>query len=135
MASSKQFIEKRNNIASIVSFVRSRVEATRLEIASALSLSWACVSDLVSLLIEQNILFEFKRTAQQGESVGRTPTYLSLNPEKYFLGVDINDSGFSVAVGLPSISSDWYGASITNHALFSRSMVVTSAVPVFPATV
>lgn len=108
MASSKQFIEKRNNIASIVSFVRSRVEATRLEIASALSLSWACVSDLVSLLIEQNILFEFKRTAQQGESVGRTPTYLSLNPEKYFLGVDINDSGFSVAVlGIDGKKTDY----------------------------
>ena len=79
-----------------------------VEIASALSLSWACVSDLVSLLIEQNLLFEFKRVSQQGESVGRTPTYLSLNPDKYFLGIDINDSGFSVTnLGVDGRKTDY----------------------------
>ena len=100
MASIKQFIERRDNIASIISFVRSKGAATRLEISSGLSLSWACVSDLASLLIERRILTESKKKsgAQQTETVGRTPAYLTLNNEKYFLGVDINDTGISISV-------------------------------------
>ena len=100
MASIKQFIERRDNIASIISFVRSKGAATRLEISSGLSLSWACVSDLVSLLMEQKILLESKRKSgtAHGDTVGRTPTYLTLNFEKYFLGVDINDTGVAITV-------------------------------------
>lgn len=98
MASIKQFAERRDNIASIVSFVRSVGAATRIEISSALALSWACVSDLVALLIEAEILVETNTAKERskGESRGRVPTYLSLNEKKYFLGIDINDSGISV---------------------------------------
>ena len=92
MASVKQFVERRDNIASIVSYVRSVGLATRLEISSALSLSWACVSDLVALLIERNVLTESTQKTERSESEarGRTPTYVKLNGKKYFLGVDIN---------------------------------------------
>lgn len=98
MASVKQFVERRDNIASIVSYVRSVGLATRLEISSALSLSWACVSDLVALLIERNVLTESTQKTERSESEarGRTPTYVKLNGKKYFLGVDINDSGIAI---------------------------------------
>ena len=100
MASVKQSIERRNNIAAIIGYVRERGSATRMEISAALSLSWACVSDNVSALISDGILFETsQRTdASVSESRGRTPTYLSLSDKKYFLGVDINNSGIAVAV-------------------------------------
>ena len=97
MASIKQFLERRNNIAAIVGFVRSRGKATRMEISSALSLSWACVSDLVSLLLDDEILKESSEK-NTSDARGRTPTYLKLNDEKYFLGVDINDSGIAITL-------------------------------------
>ena len=52
MASIKQFEERKDNISSIVSFVRINQKVTRREICNALSMSWACVSELVSILIE-----------------------------------------------------------------------------------
>lgn len=97
MASIKQFYERRDNIAAITAFVRSRGRATRMEISTALSLSWACVSDLVSLLIDDEILLESNERGA-AETRGRVPTYLVLNPAKYFLGIDINDSGIAVTL-------------------------------------
>ena len=99
MASTKQLIEKRDNIASIVSYVRTRGKATRMEISSALSLSWACVSDLTAFLISEGILYELRKSdTQSSEAKGRTPTYLALSKKKYFLGVDINDTGIAITV-------------------------------------
>lgn len=99
MASTKQLIEKRDNIASIVSYVRTRGKATRMEISSALSLSWACVSDLTAFLISEGILHELRKSdTQSSEAKGRTPTYLALSEKKYFLGVDINDTGIAITV-------------------------------------
>ena len=97
MASAKQFIERRDNLASIISFIRQVERATRMQITSALSLSWACVSDLVSGLLEERVLIESEGVAEQSESRGRTPVYLALNDDKYFLGVDINDSGIAIS--------------------------------------
>ena len=99
MASIKQMIERRDNIASIVSYVRSRGKATRMEISSALSLSWACVSDLTACMISEGILCELsKSNSAAPETKGRIPTYLALCENKYFLGVDINDTGFAITV-------------------------------------
>lgn len=99
MASIKQLIEKRDNIASIVAYVRSRGAATRMEISSALSLSWSCVSDLTAFLISEGILCELsKSNCTVSETKGRIPTYLALCEDKYFLGVDINDTGIAITV-------------------------------------
>ena len=100
MASIKQFIERRDNIASIVAYLRRVGKATRIEISSVLSLSWACVSDLVALLINREVIVESSEREKNTSSVskGRTPTYLSLNEKKYFLGIDINDSGMAITV-------------------------------------
>ena len=128
MASKEQYIEKRNNIASIVSYVRSSGEATRIEISTALSLSWACVSDLVSLLIEQRILLESKKRigAASVEAVGRVPTYLSLNSEKYFLGVDINDTGVAITVldlnGNKTDYKKWEAELLENEDMLATSV-------------
>ena len=90
MASIKQFIERRDNIASIISFIRNKGSATRMEISSALSLSWACVSDLTALLIADGLVEEIRRADGVGsEAKGRQPSYLCLSEQKYFLGIGI----------------------------------------------
>ncbi len=100
MASVKQFSEKKDNIAAIISFIRRNGAVTRMEICKALSLSWACVSDLVARLIEDTVLIEAAYPAKEDAPAtkGRTPTLLSLNKRKYFLGVDINNFGIGVTV-------------------------------------
>ena len=96
MASIKQYEERRDNVAQIISFIRQVGKATRMQISAALSLSWACVSDLVALLLDSGVLSEAEGRCGQSEARGRTPVYLTLCDEKYFVGVDINDSGIAV---------------------------------------
>ena len=97
MASIKQFGERRDNISAIVSFIRGRGATTRMEICEALRLSWACVSDLVADLIGDEVLIESAPSANNVSSArGRIPARLSLNENKYFLGVDINNFGIAV---------------------------------------
>lgn len=97
MASVKQLIERKDNIASIVSFIRENQRVTRREICNALSMSWACVSELAAILIEDGILIESGLGVRASSAArGRNPSYLSLNEKKYFLGVDINDSGIAI---------------------------------------
>ncbi len=98
MASIRQLGERRENIASIVSFVRKNGAVTRMEIREALALSWACVSDLAADLIREGVLLESAEVGRAPSAAkGRTPTRLLLNGQKYFLGVDINDSGIAIA--------------------------------------
>ena len=99
MASIKQLGERNDNISSIISFVRRSGAVTRMELCRGILLSWACVSDLVAVLIEEGILIELEREpVKTNPSVrGKNPSYLSLNERKYFLGVDINDSGIAVS--------------------------------------
>lgn len=97
MASIKQFGERKDNISAIVSFIRRNEATTRMEICKALHLSWACVSDLVADLIKDDVLIESAPSANNASSAkGRSPAQLSLNENKYFLGVDINNFGIAV---------------------------------------
>ncbi len=98
MASAKQLEERENNLSAIISFVRVRGAATRMEVCEGLSLSWACVSELIGILIDENVLIESTQDTNGMTSAakGRTPKYVTLNKQKYFLGVDINDSGIAI---------------------------------------
>ena len=128
MASIKQFIERRDNIASIISFIRNKGSATRMEISSALSLSWACVSDLTALLIADGLIEEIRRSdGASSEAKGRQPSYLYLSEQKYFLGIDINDSGMAItALGLNGKkirSKKWNAEKITCLGELSDSVI------------
>ena len=91
MPSEKQYLERRENIASILQYLRVEGPKSRRQICDALGLSWGCVSDLVSILLLRNILFE--EEVQGGKTKGRVPAILHLNKEILFLGVDINING------------------------------------------
>ena len=85
MASAKQLEERENNLSAIISFVRVRGAATRMEVCEGLSLSWACVSELVGILIDENVLIESTQDTNGMTSAakGRTPKYVTLNKQKY----------------------------------------------------
>ncbi|MBQ8357644.1 MAG: ROK family protein [Clostridia bacterium] len=96
MASREQYLQRKENLGAILSEVRRRGEATRNELMEALSLSWACVSDLTAHLLSCGILIEEKCGESGGR--GRIPGKLRPAPDKLFLGVDVNLSGLTVSV-------------------------------------
>lgn len=92
MASYEQYLQRQENINSIVSCLRLLGDMTRRELCDRLKLSWGCVSELSSLLIHSEVLLEKK---SNGGDRGRTPLLLTLNPKKRVLGTDINTIGIS----------------------------------------
>lgn len=92
MPSEKQYQERKENIAMILQYLRLHGKKSRRQIADALNLSWGCVSELVWILLSQNILIEEKESAA---GKGRAPGTLSLNSNVCFLGVDINRNGLN----------------------------------------
>lgn len=96
MPSQKQYLERKDNIASILQHLRRNGPQSRRQIADALHLSWGCVSELVMLLLSQTLLLE--EAVAEPKVRGRIPTVLRPNPEVYFLGVDINMVGLKACV-------------------------------------
>lgn len=96
MPGKKQSVERRENITRLLALLRAKGPMNRRALASALNLSWGCISQLCALLLEEGLLQE---TSGQAEGTrGRTPSILSLNPEICFLGVDVNRMGLTGAV-------------------------------------
>lgn len=95
MPSEKQHLERRENIASILQLLRRHGPKSRRQIADELNLSWGCVSELVWMLLSQNILLE--QTPATGVK-GRAPGFLLLNPQIFFLGVLVEKEGLKASV-------------------------------------
>lgn len=91
MPSEKQYLERRENIAAILQYIRANGAKSRRQIADDLELSWGCVSELVSILLMQDILKE--QEVEVIKAKGRTPMVLTLNNDICFLGIDINLNG------------------------------------------
>ena len=89
MPSDLQAIERSNNIASILRVLRIRKKATRRELMEHLQLSWGCVSELIGILIDRQILIEVKDDT--AVTKGRTPTTLMLSDRIKALGIDVNN--------------------------------------------
>lgn len=96
MASEKQGVERRENIARLLALLRANGPMNRRALSAALNLSWGCVSQLCTLLLGEGVLLEASDRAEGAR--GRTPSLLSLNPEICFLGVDVNRMGLIGAV-------------------------------------
>ena len=96
MPSEKQYLERKENIATILEHLRNNGPKSRRELSAELGLSWGCVSELASILLLQNILLE--EEIREPKTKGRIPTMLRLNPNILFLGVDINIIGLKGCV-------------------------------------
>jgi hypothetical protein len=95
MPSEKQYQERKENIATILQYLRANGKRSRRQIADALQLSWGCVSELTWLLLSQKLLLE---EAAATAAKGRTPGVLSLNPAISFLGVVVEKSGLTASI-------------------------------------
>ena len=95
MPSEKQYLERRENISSILQLLRQNGQKSRRQIADELNLSWGCVSELVWMLLSQNILLE--QTPATGTK-GRAPGFLLLNPRICFLGILIEKQGLKASI-------------------------------------
>ena len=91
MPSKRQYLERTENIASILQHIRNNGPKTRRQLSNELSLSWGCISELVSILLQHNILTE--ENAAGTNAKGRLPALLSINAHVCFLGVDVNLQG------------------------------------------
>ena len=64
---------------------------TRRQLADETALSWGCISEAITYLSENGLVCEEKVPSPQG--TGRIPYLLKLNPNKLFLGIDVNEMG------------------------------------------
>ena len=96
MASYEQFLQKQENLSAILTALRTNGPMTRALLSERTGLSWGCISELTSELIERALITEEK--AQDFEGKGRKPQLLDLNRNNLFVGVDINTVGLHVCV-------------------------------------
>lgn len=96
MPSDKQAAERLDNLSAILKLIRAKGNLTRRELASRLSLSWGCVSELIGILVADGTVIEEK--APSTDAKGRIPSILTLSDSKKILGVDINKTGLSCCV-------------------------------------
>jgi len=96
MSSDKQASERLDNISAMLKVIRAEGNITRRELASRLSLSWGCVSELIGMLVSDGTVKEEKLTSSDAK--GRTPSVLTLSDGEKILGVDINKTGLSLCV-------------------------------------
>lgn len=124
MPSQKQYRERKDNIASILRYIRAHGGSSRRQLCKELGLSWGCVSELVSILLQQNILRE--EDAVSTGTKGRSPAVLRLNPDICFLGVDINLNGLRACVCnlLGEKTADYSGVlRLSNKDAFLSSVI------------
>ncbi|MBP5294462.1 MAG: ROK family protein [Lachnospiraceae bacterium] len=87
---------KNANALSVLSYIRENKECTRRDIQHATKLSWAAVSNIISDLIERQVLCE---VAPQITAAGKNPLLLDFVPNKYLtIGVDLSAAGLSVVL-------------------------------------
>lgn len=96
MPSVKQALERRNNVSAILRAICNAGQTTRRELSKNLSLSWGCVSELVTMLIAEKVIVEDEKAVCTAK--GRCPVMLSLSREVAVLGIDINRTGITACV-------------------------------------
>jgi len=96
LPSEKQYLERKENVSSIIRYIRASGPQSRRQLSNGLSLSWGCISELVAILLSKKILVEDVSCSYSGK--GRVSSVLSLNTEICFLGIDVNKNGLKACV-------------------------------------
>ncbi len=85
---------RNTNALSVLDYIRKTDRCTRRSIEHGTGLSWAAVSNIISDLIERNILCEIPPKVTVA---GKNPNYLDFVPNKNLtLGIDLNVEGVTV---------------------------------------
>ena len=96
MPSVKQALERHDNVSAILQAIRNAGQTTRRELSKNLSLSWGCVSELVTMLIAEKVIIEEEKAICTAK--GRCPAMLSLSRKVAVLGIDVNRTGMTACV-------------------------------------
>lgn len=87
---------RETNLNEVLKMIREHGSLTRRKLQELTGLSWGGTSQIVTRLLNQNLIIEEKDTSQ---TAGRKPTCLSINGQKnLILGIDINSSGLTAVV-------------------------------------
>ena len=113
MASKQQLYQHKENLFNIISCLREHGAMTRKELSLKTSLSWGCVSESLTDLIERGLVIEEKASDYQG--TGRVPSVIKLSDSFCFLGIDVNEMGLhGCTVGLSGSLLEFYDSTIDN---------------------
>ena len=87
---------KELNLNEVLRIIREQGPLTRRKLQDLTGLSWGGVSQIVTRLLQQNLIIEEKDMTQ---TAGRKPTCLMINGQQnLILGIDINSSGITAVV-------------------------------------
>lgn len=84
------------NLNEVLRIIREQGPLTRRKLQELTGLSWGGVSQIVTRLLQQNLITEEKDMTQ---TAGRKPTCLTINGQQnLILGIDINSSGITAVI-------------------------------------
>lgn len=84
------------NLNEVLKIIREQGPLTRRKLQDLTGLSWGGVSQIVTRLLNQNLIIEEKDMTQ---TAGRKPTCLKVNGQQNLvLGIDINSSGITAVI-------------------------------------
>ncbi|MBU5480545.1 ROK family protein [Blautia sp. MSJ-19] len=84
------------NLNEVLKIIREQGPLTRRKLQDLTGLSWGGVSQIVTRLLNQNLIIEEKDMTQ---TAGRKPTCLKINGQQnLILGIDINSSGITAVI-------------------------------------
>lgn len=84
------------NLNEVLKIIREQGPLTRRKLQDLTGLSWGGISQIVTRLLNQNLIIEEKDMTQ---TAGRKPTCLKINGQQnLILGIDINSSGITALI-------------------------------------
>lgn len=84
------------NLNEVLKIIRDQGPLTRRKLQEVTGLSWGGISQIVTRLLNQNLILEEK---DMTKTAGRRPTCLQINSrQNLILGVDINNSGITAVI-------------------------------------
>lgn len=84
------------NLNEVLKIIREQGPLTRRRLQELTGLSWGGISQIVTRLLDQNLIIEEK---DMTKTTGRRPTCLQINSQQnLILGVDINSSGITAVI-------------------------------------
>lgn len=98
------------NIAKVMHFIYRKVNASRIEIATALNFKPATVTSLVNYLISENKIFETGHEIRKIKGSGRSRKLLTINKNfGYVIGIEFNMRGIAI------LATDLMGGDLYHH--------------------
>lgn len=88
----------RQNTAKIIEFIYRNHSVSRIKMANALNIKPATVTNIITSLIQEGLVFETGDQIRERKGSGRSRKLLTINPNyAFFIGIEFNMTGIMVA--------------------------------------